>query len=271
MSGSGSIGGEIIGPPLPTRKTGVSALTGEPVGPGALGGRPLDAPLPAPGSLLGGEVFNGPLEKKPAAAIGSGKDKWSNGSASAAHGMWGPGPSGNSAPTPIGGQQLGGSSSSALASLLGISLPTGSGSLRESNLWEDTPPPIAAPSPLASLNGTSMPVGGGDNLVHGSSLIGGIPIGGGFGTPSNNRMSAGPGTIGGSAPGSGGGKSDIALLQSLLPGVHITSGNDAYAFGWNNGPGALNGDAINHWNAGGSASVGTIGRNNQQRNGQGIW
>uniref|UniRef100_A0A7S3L167 RING-type domain-containing protein n=1 Tax=Amphora coffeiformis TaxID=265554 RepID=A0A7S3L167_9STRA len=270
LSGPGTIGGEIIGPPLPARKSGISSLGGGPVGPGSLGGRPLDAPLAAPGSILGGEVFNGPLEKKPM-VIGSGNDKWNNGQT--APGMWGHG-SGAPGPAPIGGQQLGGNSTSALASLLGIHLPTGSGSLRDTpNLWEESPAPIAAPSPLASLNGSSMPVNGGESLVNGSSLIGGIPIGGGGGPPSNNRMAA-PGAIGGGAPGAGGGKSDIALLQSLLPGVHITSGNDAYGgFGWNNGPGGLNGDAIKHWNAGGgsSTSVGTIGRNNQQQNGQGIW
>ena len=274
VTGPGSIGGDIIGPPNMRKTSSIGSLGGEPVGPGALGGRPLEAPMP--GSLLGGEVFHGPLEKKPiTTAIGSGKDKWTSSGPSSD--MWN-----SSAPAgPIGGQQLGGgpNSSSALASLLGINLPTGSGSLRETNLWEENPAPIAAPSPLASLNGTSMPVNAGEPLMHGSSLIGGVPIGGAPSANNNSRMNAAPGAIGGAALG-GGGKSDIALLQSLLPGVHITSGNDAYGgFGWNSGPGGLNGDAISHWNAGGgaggtataTASVGTIGRNSQQQNGQGIW
>ena len=270
-SGPGSIGGEIIGPPLPARNNGIGTLGGEPVGPASLGGQPLDAPLAAPGSILGGEVFNGPLEKK-TTAIGSGNHKWNNGQTSL--GMWGHGSGAHSGPEPIGGQQLGGNSTSTLASLLGINLPTGSGSLRDTpNLWQESPTPIAAPSPLASLNGSSMPVNSGESLMNGSSLIGGIPIGGGGRGPSPNNRMAAPGAIGGRAPGAVGGKSDIALLQSLLPGVHITSGNDAYGgFGWNNGPGGLSGDAIKHWNTGGgSTSVGTIGRNNQQQNGQGIW
>ena len=257
VNGPGSIGGEIIGPPLPARKLEV-------MGPGALGGHSVEAPLAAPGSLLGGEVFNGPLEKKPSKVIGKGKDKWNSGGINAAPGMWGS--SGRAPSPPIGGQQLGGNSTSALASLLGINLPTGNGTLRDSSLWEESPPPIAAPSPLASLNGTAMPAGGGESFVNGSSLIGGIPIGGGnLGPPStNNRASMAPGAM-------SGGKSDMALLQSLLPGVHITSGNDAYNYGWNNGSGGLNGDAINHWNApGNGSSVGTIGRSSQQ-SGQGIW
>lgn len=271
-----TIGGDIIGPPLPT--AAVSSLGGAPVGPGALGGRPLDGPMPASGSLLGGEIFNGPLEKKPTMVIGSGKDKWGASPQGAANGipdMWGGGTAAPAAAanTPIGGQQIGGgpNSSSALASLLGVNLPTGSGSLHASNLWEETPAPIAAPSALSSLNGSSVPVTGGEPLVNGSSLIGGMPIGGIpiGGIPiggSGSRMSAAPGAI------AGGGKSDIALLQSLLPGVHITSGNENYGFGWNNGPGDLNGDAINHWNGGGGAtSVGTIGRNNQGQSKQGIW
>jgi hypothetical protein len=175
-----------------------------------------------------------------------------------------------------------GDSSSALASILGINLPTGSGSLHESsNLWPSQAPP--GPSTLSALNGSSMPSRGAIGpSKSGSSLIGGVPIGGGGGAPLN---------------GPGGGKSDIALLQSLLPGVHITTGQESFGFGggsgsggsWDSAPGRSN---QNHqtfhgmggntpiggsWNGGMAAppgSVGPIGQNNAQqdrRQGPGIW
>ena len=171
---------------------------------------------------LGGEVFNGPLK---AAPIGRGKDKWNSSGTGGDHGgLWTSGGlpgSNNLASQPhvgqmggaaIGGGTIGGgfhnSGSSALASMLGINLPTGSGSLQESsNLWGGSAP--GSQPPIAALNGTSAPVqgviGAGASNT-GNGLIGGIPIGGS--------------QIGGT----GGNKNDIALLQSLLPGVHITSG-----------------------------------------------
>ena len=60
-----------------------------------------------------------------------------------------------------------------------------------------------------------------------SGLIGGNPIGGnpiGIGSAVVNQQGA---------IGSGSNKNDIALLQSLLPEVHITSGNAAPPNGWN--------------------------------------
>jgi hypothetical protein len=222
--------------------------------------------------------------------------------------------SGTSAIGPaIGGSVIGGSrgfsssgngnSSSALASILGISLPTGSGSLQEtSNLWhsgssraQDHPP---APSPLAALNGSSFPshdtmYGGRPASGPGSSLIGGVPIG----VPSR------------------GGMTDLSLLQSLLPDVHITSGSDSVGLtgagasgaiggrgagvgmgGWSGAPpgpsahlgmastGLQGGAAPGNWNGSsgiahpmGGHPIGAIGNNMEggqqgdQRRGPGIW
>jgi hypothetical protein len=136
----------------------------------------------------------------------------------------------------IGGTIIGGmpgSGSSALASMLGINLPTGSGSLRESsNLWVSSAPP--SQPPIAALNGNSAPVSGligdnGGNLNNG--FIGGVAIGG------NHRSSD---AFGG---GGGGSSSDIALLQSLLPGVHITNGGAGGSFGGIGTPG------VSEWNS----------------------
>lgn len=60
----------------------------------------------------------------------------------------------------IGGSSLGGflgsSGSSALASMLGINLPTGSGSLRESSdMWSNAGL-RGGPAPIAALNGNSL-------------------------------------------------------------------------------------------------------------------
>jgi hypothetical protein len=211
---------------------------------------------------LGGEVFNGPLKSSGIKAaigsgtpIGSGMDKWNshpiggdsvsyvnpgdlwtNGGSSVGPSSHGLGPSPNM--DQVGGSVIGGgfhnSGSSALASMLGINLPTGSGSLRESpNLWDATAPSVHPP--IAALNGSSVPLQGviGPGASNSSNgLIGGVTIGGGH------------------APmgGIGGNKSDIALLQSLLPGVHITTGgsyNQGGGFGtigggsgdWNSAPG----------------------------------
>lgn len=268
-TGPSSIGGDVIGPPAPVRSSALASLGGDPV-------VPPEAPKPnnlnsGPSSLLGGAVYTGNLQPKPQSAIGriGGADAPSGNNSS----LWG-----DTAPGAPGGDVIGGSrapgtignSSSALASLLGISLPTGTGSLQESSSMWPTAPGSAptGPSPLSSLNSGSVPVQG--NLIGGgapvgvaggnsaksnggNSLIGGIPIGG-----------SAPGPIGGNAaPGGSNTKSDIALLQSLLPGVHITSGSETAGFGtiggWNNnnttasGPGSLNGDAI-------------IGNNNNNNN-----
>lgn len=201
---------------------------------------------------LGGDIFNGPLHNPgPAAAIGSGKDKWSStpiGGATIGHGvglgggtpLWGDNsgfPIGAPAAKPpgasagvIGGRSTGSfaqhgviggppishnQGSSALASLLGINLPTGSGSLQEtSRLWELTSTSTPENPPLGSnYNHTpsSGVIGPGSNSNHG--FIGGVTIG----------RSNGSASFGREHPSNS--NNDIALLQSLLPGVHITTGN----------------------------------------------
>ena len=259
----------------------------------SLGGEPL--------SVLGGEVFNGPL-KSSAPIIGNGnpiggnRDKWNSTPLvgdpvvpSAPVGLWGGG--GHPGGQDLNGRQIGGnvigggtigfqgSGSSALASMLGINLPTGSGSLRESSdLW-DTPLSHSHP-PTSSFNGSSPSaqgvIGPGVSKQN-NGLIGGVTIGGG------------PISMGQAPPG-GGHKSDIALLQSLLPGVHITSDhsyNQGSGFGtigggidWNSAPGPT--QAIQHpgngsrqqgqqWNGNlqssfGGAPIGAIGQGGMKQN-----
>jgi len=120
------------------------------------------------------------------------------------------------------------SGSSALASMLGIQLPTGVGSLRET-LWASSTP-LKGPFSAVKTN-TPTPIGAGikkssDGLIigghSGMRSAGGVPIGG-YGS-----------SIG---PNSSGNKNDIALLQSLLPGVHISGGNPYQPAAPNNGGG----------------------------------
>lgn len=223
-------------------------------------------------SALGGEIFNGPLSSdyNPRTAVGSNNDKWhvgggiggvplmrtnstsTSGSRSVerlgnGNPLWLGASSGQSVNGVIGGQRLtngpvaGSNSTSALASLLGINLPTGTGSLQESSsLWSPQPQQPFGSSSIASLNNSSISIHSGSmDMVlgnqpgighapvsgNGSTLIGGMTIGGaihgGYGAP---------GPIGG-----GSSKSDIALLQSLLPGVHITTDSNNPMIGFNGG------------------------------------
>jgi hypothetical protein len=119
------------------------------------------------------------------------------------------------------------SGSSALASMLGIELPTGVGSLRET-LWASSTP-LKDPFSEVKTN-TPTPIGAG---IKKSNVIGGrpsrnVPIGG-YEIGGQSHMSSGGVPIGGygssTGPATGGNRSDVALLQSLLPGVHITSRN----------------------------------------------
>ena len=180
---------------------------------------------------LGGEVFDGPLQSSSnvRSAIGSGKGKWDcipvgdASSFSNKASSWGNVSQNTGQSDIIGGGIIGGgtigsdnsnrSGSSALASMLGINLPTGSGSLRSSSsqLWTTE---LSEQNPISSLNGTSLPLQGviGGTSKSNINLIGGVPIGG-----RNHHV---PATTNGSN------NSDIALLQSLLPGVHITSGGN---------------------------------------------
>lgn len=314
------IGGDVIGPLMlkPRAGNALAGLGGDPLGPSldSLGGHPFassDAPV-AGGltSALGGQVFTGELQSASSkSAIGaSSGDKWnvapvgglalSTGpmlGGESDSGLWGSAsaPSHLAAgPAPVGGSVIGGSralapvgnSTSALASMLGVNLPTGSGSLFEcsSSLWSD--PASSGPSALSALNSSAFPGNesmGGQPMNGSISLIGGVPIGG--------ARPHDPGTIG------GGGQNDIYLLQSLLPGVHITRGEPSgfvggFSTGWNGGsPGpapnqgygsnGIGGESINgNWNGGLSGgfaspggSVGAIGQNgsSNQRRGPGIW
>merc|ERR1711907_1828 len=155
---------------------------------------------------------------------------------------------------PIGGGVIGGgtigsgnvhrSGSSALASMLGINLPTGSGSLRESTtqLWTSGSTPQA---PIAALNGSSLPLQGviGGTAKSSNSPIGGVAIGG-----SNQQIQAAA---------NGSNSSDIALLQSLLPGVHITSGGSfqGSGFGSIGSSSNINSSTGPHLTSSGSASL----------------
>lgn len=247
-----------------TSLLGSSSSIGNPIGSGSfggsgvLGGQPIGTGEPlATSSSLGGEIFTGQLPQRSDSAIGNHNDKWNSaapvdrgsglfgsssslsigggdiwgnesgggmavgggrapgagvfGGSNSSLGSIGPG-DGGVAP---GGHFSSNSGSSALASMLGINLPTGTGSLRESSTLWNGPSSSQAPSSVASLNGSSAPgvigsvtraPGGGISAISGSGgmpINGSVPVGGGS-TNSN---------------------SDIALLQSLLPGVHITSGN----------------------------------------------
>lgn len=282
-SGPSLIGGGVIGPPTlkPRSASLIADLGGDPIDPQAVaairspssfGSIPIGAcdpngDTPALSSALGGEVFTGELPNWSKSAIGSSSHKWGNvgqvgetipSAPSQYNGVAfasaPPGPSllhdshriledsGKSTVGPaIGGSVIGGSreysssgngnSSSALASILGISLPTGSGSLQETrNLWHSgssgAPEPSPAPSPLSTLNGSALPsqdaFGGRPASAPGSSLIGGVPIG----VPSR------------------GGMSDLSLLQSLLPDVHITSGSDSVGFSGAGAGGAIGGRVV---------------------------
>jgi len=227
------------GRPEPEAQNPLTTLT-------PLGGKKLTRATTAPTattsalSALGGEVFNGPLlsaNSTPTNTVGRGADE------------------------NVGGAPLAGlynnsnnrDESSALASILGVALPSGSGSLRENN-WNTQPP--QGPSALSELNGTP--------LSGTPSLIGGVPI---------HSV-----TLGLPPVSNGGGKSDLALLQSLLPGVQIAANGSSQRQQWN-GPGALDGETLAGWGGGGT-STGAIGRqqnggaangNKQGRQRNGIW
>lgn len=219
---------------------------------------------------LGGDIFNGDVHSSKPIAVSGSNDKWiassmsdnNNGFGVGGGDIWGGGSglSGSGAlndnsgfpsvpgigggiigGTPIGGRfggpiGPGGQSngSSALASMLGINLPTGSGSLRESSS-----------SIFDTVGSPQAPVGYGNHGFSGyapgvigvgskqnisiQSPIGGNSIGGGvIGSGGGRSFSGGnisfnnaqSGTLGGGV----GSNNDIMLLQTLLPGVHITTG-----------------------------------------------
>jgi hypothetical protein len=253
------IGGAVIAAPIaaPIRSGPVNGVVvGESVGVShndGLGG-------------LGGEIFMGPLKSSGnkaaiggGAAIGGVKDKWNSTGLGGdpvfsgnTGGFWTNSSSGQGSVglgAPPGGNQIGGgiiggsggfggslnNGSSALASMLGISLPQGPSALRDnSTLWGA--PVASGQPPIAALNGSSVPmqgVIGSGGINPNNGLIGGVTIGGGGHGP---PMSSGNLRTG------GGNKSDIALLQSLLPGVHITSsGSGGGSHHQSNGFGTIGG------------------------------
>mmetsp|Transcript_6627 Transcript_6627/g.16299 ORF Transcript_6627/g.16299 Transcript_6627/m.16299 type:complete len:833 (+) Transcript_6627:145-2643(+) len=187
---------------------------------------------------IGGEVFDGPLQSSSnvRSAIGSGKGKWdsvplgdASYSANNKSSSWAKASQSTIRSDAIGGGVIGGgticpgnvnrSGSSTLASMLGIDLPTGSGSLQESSsqLWTNELP---KQTPISSLKGPPLPLQGiiGGATKPNKNIIGGVPIGG-----RNQKISTSS---------NGSNNSDIALLQSLLPGVHITSGGNFQGTGF---------------------------------------
>ena len=128
----------------------------------------------------------------------------------------------------VGGMSLFGNSStaysnengsSALASMLGIDLPTGLGTLREnSSTFSGGLGGSAIQAPIGAVGTVSA-----NGMNSGSRFVSAI----GANKPKNDMLqpigARGGITIGGYS--NGGENSDMALLQSLLPGVNITSGN----------------------------------------------
>lgn len=291
-SGGGSVGSNNMAAPI-----GSSALRELNDTNDILDGQPIGL------GSLGGEVFTGPLK---GSAIGSGKDRWSgssgqfnsggsigsgfnNNNANAPDGgaLWNNnglnpqqqqvqgtnviggvggsviGPQGSSSGSFMGNNPLGGmqggrnSGSSALASLLGINLPNSSqlNGPAPSEFFQGAPG--SNPAPIGPGNLGGVPIGG--NPLGPQGGIGGGIIGGGGG---------GAGPIGGATIGGPNPKNDIALLQSLLPEVHITSGNVGT-------PGFPGQQQSHQWGSSGAAAA-PVGRNsNQQAQRQGaggnIW
>jgi len=261
---SGNLGGGSTGEP-PATTTVTSSLDHLHTGSGILGGQPLALSSEngvIGGASLGppsGNMFGGLGLLSDTSA---GVDKWGAAGGSSNQNMFGgsgalwggdsdpsthrrpsqPAPIGshrNNAPVggtggDVGGMSLfgtsqnafsGGSGSSALASMLGIELPTGSGTLREVS--------------SAPFGGSAMPLApvgavGAVGAVGGPSVNGpGLGVGA-IGKPNNGGMlqpigapNSSHGIGGGGIPigGYGNNNHDVALLQSLLPGVNITSGN----------------------------------------------
>ncbi|KAL7542319.1 hypothetical protein ACHAXR_013302, partial [Thalassiosira sp. AJA248-18] len=218
-------------------------------GSGILGGQPLAA-LSSENGLIGGASLGGnnPFgglgllsSAADSSAAAGGVDKWGaagggqNNMFGGSGALWGGNNDPNNKPAPIGpangrgisnsapGGDVGGmslfgtnnqngfpgSGSSALANMLGIELPTGSGSLREFGMPQQQQAPVGA---VGAIGG---PVGAiGANKPN-----------------NNNGMHMMMQPIGSPAQGGGvpiggyGNHNDVALLQSLLPGVNITSGN----------------------------------------------
>jgi hypothetical protein len=280
------------GRPLATKQTTSLEFGGS----GILGGAPItSAGMIGGGSLAPSDNSFGLFSKESSSGVG---DMWGSaiGSQSNIFGgsgsLWGddsdfnrPAPIGSSSSRnnsiidssggDVGGMSLFGTNqnsysnggSSALASILGIELPTGSGSLRDNT------------SAFSGGNTVLAPIGAGGSSVGGlhgggNGHIGAIgankpqPIG-------SNVFQGGGKPLSGYS--NGGGNHDMALLQSLLPGVNITSGN-AYRpaapqqqqFQQSTGVGELNND---QWSNNNSVGMGQQHDTQQQqrKSGGNIW
>jgi hypothetical protein len=241
--GSSLLGGDIIGSGLDSAPGRLSALGGE-----VFTG---DAPHLS-SSIIGGDIWSGaPIQGSGSSLLTQHNNDRTNGTGSIIGGSTlGGGGFGAVGAGTIGGSTIGynngmssNSGSSALASMLGINLPAGgSGSLHNDGnpFFQQGSSVVGAPRPVGSSAIGSAPrssnFGSGSSI--GSSAIGSIGPGtigssntsrGGLIGASDPIRSGPVGAIGGGrAPsliGSSGSQSDIALLQSLLPGVHITSGH----------------------------------------------
>ena len=244
--GSSLLGGEIIGSGLDSAPGRLSALGGE-----VFTG---DAPHLS-SSIIGGDIWSGtPIQGSGSSLLTQHTHDHPNGTGSGIGGstLSGGGFGAVGAGT-IGGSTIGysngmssNSGSSALASMLGINLPaSGSGSLQNDGnpFFQQGNSVIGAPRPsgsgaIGSAPRSSSGFGSGSSAI-GSGAIGSIGPGtigssntsrGGLIGVSDPIRSAPVGAIGGGRAqtligSSSGSHSDIALLQSLLPGVHITSGH----------------------------------------------
>lgn len=220
-SENGIIGGVSLGPPAGNIFGGLGMLSDSSSGVdkwGAAGGGSNQNKFGGSGALWGGES-DASTQRRPSqpAPIGSHRNNVPVG-----------GPGGE-----VGGMSLfgttqssGGGGSSALASMLGIELPTGSGTLRDSSgPYGGSAAPLAPVGAIGAV-GSVGPVG---SLSVNGPRVGSI---GAIGKPNNMLQPIGApassqGIAGGGIPihGYGNNKHDVALLQSLLPGVNITSGN----------------------------------------------
>ena len=230
--GLGSLGGTPLGgQPLGGQSLGGQSLGGQPLGGQPLGGQPLGMSL-GQGSAIG-PSSNGTSSMSGSLLppVGGGRAIGPNGGSAPGGGVIGGGTIGNN---PFASNfPHGNSGSSALASMLGIQLPTGSGSLSETpSLWGSSPAapvPSPAPAPIP-IGGPSHPAPG---PIGGLAKAPGAPSGGlviGGGMPSANSGGVPNGGFHGngtSATAAGSNSNDIALLQSLLPGVRVTSGSNS--------------------------------------------
>jgi len=306
IGGSGLIGGV-------NRNIGIQAA-----GSGLLGGDNIPSSSAPTHFLtgLGGEIYTGPVDgDKWTAPVSNDSHRTSSNDVNLMGSAVGSGVirDGNGAFGAIGGCTIGfnndssASGSSTLANMLGINLPTGSGSLASDGnpFWQQQqqqqislnhpqgngaigssirPGGATRPSGLKSNSFTGSLGSQGPSILGNNNTIGAIgnnregvigapsTIGAPKTNPSIGGMAISPG---GSLPsGNGNGKqSDIALLQSLLPGVHITSGQgqqhatpEGSQFGslgsnWNNGR-----EMDKTWSGGfqGAPGGGVIGVSKQQ-------